>query len=61
MLQRQLARFFTWRDLARHEVLEGMVGRRIADAIPLGPKRDRWRVALIADDGTSASVELRVR
>ena len=61
MLQRQLARFFTWRDLARHEVLEGMVGRRIADAIPLGPKGDRWRVALIADDGTSATVELRVR
>ncbi len=61
VLQRQLARFYTWRDLARHEVLEGMVGRRIADAIPLGPKGDRWRVALIADDGTSATVELRVR
>ena len=61
MLQRQLARFFTWRDLARHEAIEGMVGRRIADAVPLGPKGDRWRVALIADDGTSATVELRVR
>jgi hypothetical protein len=60
-LQRQLARFFTWRDLARHEALESMVGRRIADAIPLGPKGDRWRLALIADDGMSATVEVRVR
>jgi hypothetical protein len=37
------------------------MGRRIASAIPLGPKGDRWRVALIADDGTAATVELRVR
>ena len=29
MLQRQLARFFTWRNLARHELVEAMVGRRI--------------------------------
>ena len=52
---------FTWRDLARHEVLEGMVGRRIAAAIALGPRGERWRVALIADDGTSATVEVRLR
>jgi hypothetical protein len=61
MLQRQLARFFTWRDLARHELVESMVGRRIADAIPLNTKGDRWRVALTTDDGTSTTVELRVR
>jgi hypothetical protein len=61
MLQRQLARFFTWRDLARHEVIESMVGRRIADAIPLNSKGDRWRVALTTDDGTSSTVELRMR
>lgn len=61
MLQRQLARFFTWRDLARHELIESMVGRRIADAIPLNSKGDRWRVALTTDDGTSTTVELRMR
>lgn len=61
MLQRQLARFFTWRDLARHELLEAMVGRRIVDAIPLNTKGDRLRVALTADDGSSVTVEMRAR
>ena len=59
MLQRQLARFFTWRDLARHELVEAMVGRRIVDAIPLNSKGDRLRVALTADDGSSVTVEIR--
>lgn len=61
MLQRQLARFFTWRELARHDVIEAMVGRRIADVIPLNTKGDRWRVALTADDGSSATVEIRTQ
>jgi hypothetical protein len=60
MLQRQLARFFTWRDLARHELIESMIGLRIADAIPLNTKGDRWRVALTTDDGASTTVELRM-
>lgn len=59
MLQRQLARCFTWRDLARHELVEALVGRRIVDAIPLNAKGDRLRVALTADDGTSVTVEVR--
>lgn len=59
VLQRQLARFFTWRDLARHELVEALVGRRIVEAIPLNAKGDRLRVALLADDGSSISVELR--
>lgn len=59
MLQRQLARFFTWRDLARHELVEAMVGRRVVDAIPLNTKGDRLRVALTADDGSSVTVEMR--
>lgn len=59
MLQRQLARFFTWRDLARHELIEAMVGRRIADVIPLNSKGDRLRVALTADDGSSVTIEIR--
>jgi len=59
MLQRQLARFFTWRDLARHELLEAMVGRRIEAVVPLNTKADRWRVALTGDDGSSVNVELR--
>jgi len=50
-LQRQLARFFTWRDLARHELVEALIGRRVVDAIPLNTKGDRLRVALTADDG----------
>ena len=61
MLQRQLARFFTWRDLARHEGVEAMIGRRIADAIPLNVKGHRWRVALTADDGSSVTVEIRTQ
>lgn len=61
MLQRQLARFFTWRDLARHELVEAMVGRRIVDAIPLNTKGDRLRVALTADDGSSLTVEMRAQ
>ena len=61
MLQRQLARFFTWRDLARHELVEALVGRRVVEAIPLNTAGDRLRVALTADDGTSLTVELRAR
>ena len=61
MLQRQLARFFTWRDLARHDLLEAMVGRRIEAAVPLNTKADRWRVALTGDDGSSVTVELRTQ
>ena len=61
MLQRQLARFFTWRDLARHEQLEDMVGRRIEAAVPLSAKADRWRVALTDDAGSSVTVELRTK
>ena len=61
MLQRQLARFFTWRDLARHELVEALVGRRVVDAIPLNAKGDRLRVALTADDGSSVTIEVRAR
>jgi len=61
MLQRQLARFFTWRDLARHELLEAMAGRRIEAVVPLNTKANRWRVALTADDGSSVTVELRTK
>jgi len=61
VLQRQLARFFTWRDLARHELVEALIGRRIVEAIPLNSKGDRLRVALTADDGSSVTVEIRAR
>lgn len=61
MLQRQLARFFTWRDLTRHELVEAMVGRRVVGAIPLNAKGDRLRVALTADDGSSLTVEMRAQ
>lgn len=61
MLQRQLARFFTWRDLARHELVEALVGRRVVDAIPLNARGDRLRVALTADDGSSLTVEIRAK
>ena len=61
MLQRQLARFFTWRDLARHELVEAMVGRRVVDAIPLNSKGDRLRIVLTTDDGSSLTVEMRAR
>jgi len=60
-LQRQLARFFTWRDLARHELVEALIGRRVVDAIPLNARGDRLRVALTADDGSSLTIELRAR
>jgi hypothetical protein len=61
MLQRQLARFFTWRDLARHQLVEALVGRRVVDAIPLNARGDRLRVALTADDGSSVTVEVRAK
>jgi len=61
MLQRQLARFFTWRDLAQHELVEALVGRRVVDAIPLNARGDRIRVALTADDGSSVTVEIRAK
>ena len=61
MLQRQLARFFTWRDLARHELLESMVGRRVEAVVPMNSNANRWRVALTGDDGSSVTVELRTK
>lgn len=61
MLQRQLARFFTWRDIARHELLESMVGRRVEAVVPLDSKADRWRVALTGDDGSSVTIEVRTK
>ena len=61
MLQRQLARFFTWRDLARHELVEALVGRRVAAVIPLNARGDRLRVALTGDDGSSLTVEMRAK
>ncbi|MGD0123682.1 MAG: hypothetical protein ABSC46_14160, partial [Candidatus Limnocylindrales bacterium] len=61
VLQRQLVRFFVWRDVARHEQVEAMVGRRIVSAIPANPKGDRLAVALTADDGSSITVELLAR
>ena len=61
VLQRQLARFFTWREVARHELVEAMVGRRIVSALPANPKGDRVAVALTADDGSSVTVELIAR
>jgi hypothetical protein len=61
MLQRQLARFFTWRELARHETVEAMVGRRIVSALPIDAKSTRLSVALVADDGSTATVEVTVR
>ena len=61
VLQRQLARFFTWRDLARHELVERLVGRRVVAAIPLNARGDRIRVALTAEDGSSLTVEMRGR
>lgn len=60
-LQRQLARFFTWRDIDRHELVESLVGRRVVAAVPLNSKGDRLRVAMTADDGSSVTVEMRGR
>jgi hypothetical protein len=61
MLQRQLVRFFVWREVARHEQVGAMVGRRIVSAIPANAKSDRLAVALIADDGSSITLEVAVR
>ncbi len=61
MLQRQIARFFTWRELARHEAVEAMIGRRIVSALPINARASRLSVALIADDGSTATVEIGVR
>jgi hypothetical protein len=58
LLQRQLARFFTWRDIARHELVESLVGRRIVSALPVNPKGTRLHVAFVADDGTTATLEV---
>jgi hypothetical protein len=61
VLQRQLVRFFVWREVARNEQVEAMVGRRIVSAIPANAKGDRLAVALTADDGSSITVELLAR
>jgi hypothetical protein len=61
ILQRQLVRFFVWREVARHEQVEAMVGRRIVSAIPANAKGDRLAVALTADDGSSITVEVVAR
>lgn len=61
MLQRQLARFFTWRDIARHELFESMVGRRIEAVVPVNSRAGRWRVALTGDDGSSVTIEVRTK
>ena len=61
MLQRQLARFFTWREVARHELVEALVGRRIVSALPANTRGDRLAVALTADDGSSITVEMIAR
>ena len=61
VLQRQLVRFFVWREVARLDQVEAMVGRRIASAISANPKGDRVAVALTADDGSSITVEIVAR
>jgi hypothetical protein len=61
VLQRQLTRFFTWRELARHELVESLVGRRIVGALPLETKSGRLQVALTTDDGSSLTIEVRSR
>jgi hypothetical protein len=61
VLQRQLIRFFVWREVARDVQVEAMVGRRIVSAIPANAQRDRLTVALTADDGSSITVELVTR
>jgi hypothetical protein len=58
VLQRQLVRFFVWREIARRPQVEAMVGRRIVSAIPAHSKGDRLAVALTADDGSSITVEI---
>jgi hypothetical protein len=61
VLQRQLVRFFVWREVARHEQVEAMVGRRIVSAVPAGSGAGRLAVALTADDGSSITVEIVAR
>jgi hypothetical protein len=61
VLQRQLVRFFVWRDIARHEQVESLVGRRVVSVIPAGSGAGRLAVALTADDGSSLTVELVTR
>ncbi len=61
VLQRQLIRFFVWREVARDVQVEAMVGRRIVSAIPAGSGAGRLAVALTADDGSSITVELVAR
>jgi hypothetical protein len=61
VLQRQLVRFFVWREVARHEQVEAMVGRRIVSALPANAKADRLAVALTADDGSSITIEVVAR
>jgi hypothetical protein len=61
VLQRQLIRFFVWREVARDVQVEAMVGRRIVSAIPANAQRDRLIVALTADDGSSITVQLVAR
>ena len=61
VLQRQLIRFFVWREVARDVQVEAMVGRRIVSAIPAGFGAGHLAVALTADDGSSITVELVAR
>jgi hypothetical protein len=61
VLQRQLIRFFVWREVARDVQVEAMVGRRIVSAIPAGSGAGGLAVALTADDGSSITVELVTR
>ena len=51
----------TWRDLARYELVEALIGRRVVDAIPLNTRGDRLHVALTAADGSSVAIELRAK
>jgi hypothetical protein len=61
VLQRQLVRLFVWREVARLDQVEAMVGRRITSAIPANAKGDRIVVALTADDGSSITMEIVAR
>ena len=61
VLQRQLTRFFTWRELARHELVESPVCRRVVAALPLETRNGRLGVALTADDGSSLTIEVKSR
>ena len=61
VLQRQLIRFFVWREVDRDVQVEAMVGRRIVSAIPAGFGAGHLAVALTADDGSSITVQLVAR